>query len=164
MGAYCSVYNDTGRDIYIKYGANIDALRAATWAFSAFAVLVTAGAGAGLATAATATAIGVGTGLTGMYDLQKLSRNIIKCVAGVGMAAAGAQLEREMKKNGYSRIAPGGTYTSEKLTLSLYLQANIMLLENGLVKTGELDCWTGPTDDACNKYNASQASWTFTPK
>jgi hypothetical protein len=72
-------------------------------------------------------------------------------------------LDKEMNNNGYSRIAPGGTYTSEKLTCSLFLQANIVLKGNRGVRNGKLDCWTGATDNACNSYRASQASYSFNP-
>jgi hypothetical protein len=54
MGAYCSVHNDTNQVMYIKYGANMEALQWAAIAAGIAAVLGTGGA-AGVAFAGTGT-------------------------------------------------------------------------------------------------------------
>lgn len=77
----------------------------------------------------------------------------------VGLGVANIALDNELKNHGYSAIRPGGTYTSDKLSLSLFLQANIVLKRGDRVRCGTLDCWTGSTDNSCNHYEASQASY-----
>jgi hypothetical protein len=138
MGAYCSVRNDTNDIMYIKYGANSSAI---VWAGIA-ASIVAAIATAGIATPAVAGAVGA---------------------TGAGLTIASKVIDDDLKRGGYSAIQPGGVYRSEKLTLSLFLQANIVLKGERGVRTGTLDCWTGPTDDSCNDYNATQASYAFQP-
>lgn len=147
MGAYCSVYNDTNDVMYIKYGANMGALR---WAGIA-AAIATAIAGGGAASAALAGAVA--------------SR---AATAGAGLTLAGLEiakevLDSELKNDGYSAIKPGGTYKSDKLSCSLILQADIVLKGARGVRRGTLDVWTGPTDNSCNRYNASKARYQFTP-
>jgi hypothetical protein len=46
MGAYCFVYNDTNEAMYMKYGANMNALARAGIAASIAAAIDTAGAAA----------------------------------------------------------------------------------------------------------------------
>jgi hypothetical protein len=146
MGAYCSVFNDTSDIMYIKYGPNTAALQWATVAASLAATLTTIGAATPLVAASTGVATGAALGIT-LTSLE----------------VAKAALDKELKKHGYSAVHPGGTYTSEKLALSLLLQANIVLVGDRGCRTGTLGCWTGPTDNVCNEYNASGGTYEVRP-
>lgn len=138
MGAYCSVYNDTKDDMYIKYGPNMDALQWAAIGASIVAAIATAGVAGPLVGGAVA-------------------------ATGAGLSVASKQLDHELRGHGYSCISPGGTYKSEKLTLSLPLQANIVLKGRTGARNGTLAVWTGPTDGDCNQYRASQARYEDHP-
>ncbi|KAK1753675.1 hypothetical protein QBC47DRAFT_46825 [Echria macrotheca] len=146
MGAYCSVYNDTSDTMYIKYGANTGALQWASIAGSIAATIASLGAATPLIAASTGAAAGFTLGLTS-----------------AGLAIAKSEFDKELRKEGYSAIQPGGTYTSEKLTLSLLMQANIVLVGDRGSRRGTMECWTGPGHNDCNRYNASQAEYEFRP-
>lgn len=91
--------------------------------------------------------------LPGKYQLQTLTT--------AGLAVATHVFDNELRGQGYSRVGPGGTYRSEKLTLSLFLQANIVQVgADGMGRRGVVDCWTGATDGACVEYRASQARFS----
>ena len=133
MGSYCSVHNDTNDLMYIKYGPNMAALRWATTAAALATAIASAGTLAGPAAA--------------------------MAVTGAGLGVATAAIDDALKGEGYRVVSPGGTYKSDKLTLSLFLQASIVLKGDNGARRAALDCWTGPTDNSCNCYNASQAQY-----
>ncbi|KAJ3126357.1 hypothetical protein HK098_007621 [Nowakowskiella sp. JEL0407] len=137
MGSYCSVHNNTNGAMYIKYGPNTDALLIAELVAGFLAAGFTGGAS--LAMAATA---------LGITATELIDREVTKELAG----------------KGFSRIDPDGTYTSDRLSLSLVVSAHIVLVEvlpNGSVqvKSGTMTCWSGPTDGSTNGYNATDCSF-----
>jgi hypothetical protein len=138
MGAYCSVQNDTRDIMYIKFGANIAAIQ---WAAVAAAILATA---ATLGAAGPMVAGGI-------------------AATSVGLAIAKNKFDEELRRDGYTAVQPGATYTSDKLTLSLLMQANIVLVGDRGTKSGTLECWTGAEDGACKEYRASMAKFDFRP-
>ena len=117
--------------MYVKFGPNIGALAWAVTGAAIAAAVVSAGALAVPAAAATAALAGSTMALTGAG-------------ATVAMEAMGDT----SKAHGYGVIQPGGTYTSEKMTLSLLLQANIVLKGVQGARRAVMSCWTGLTNDS----------------
>ncbi|KAJ7790717.1 hypothetical protein B0H14DRAFT_3891054 [Mycena olivaceomarginata] len=121
--------NDTTSTLYIKYAANhlaLDVVAVVTAALGVIAAVVTGGI---LVLAISApvilAALGVGGGVLSLAALVTGS------------------IDLSAKEGGYHAVAPGGTYRSEKLTLSLIHQAIFTVV-------------TGPTAGSTKKYKMSQ--------
>ncbi|KZV79033.1 hypothetical protein EXIGLDRAFT_707884 [Exidia glandulosa HHB12029] len=146
MGSYTSVMNDTGSDMYIKYAANDLALTVAAVVTGALGVVAAVVSGGVLLLAADAVAIGVGLGVgAGTLSLAAL---------------VGGSIAISANKAGYHTVPPGGVYRSEKLTLSLVHQADVLVAlqvdDNTLeLYSGSFTVWTGPTAGSDKRYNLS---------
>ncbi|KAJ7791429.1 hypothetical protein B0H14DRAFT_3890617 [Mycena olivaceomarginata] len=139
--------NDTTSTLYIKYAANhlaLDVVAVVTAALGVIAAVVTGGI---LVLAISApvilAALGVGGGVLSLAALVTGS------------------IDLSAKEGGYHAVAPGGTYRSEKLTLSLIHQADVKL--TSVVDDITIDMWsgsftvvTGPTAGSTKKYKMSQ--------
>lgn len=137
MGSYCSVCNNTNSTMYIKYGVNMEALGIAGFIVSIIGIPFTGGQSLALGI--------IGGGIT-------ISSFIFDNV------------DKKLKREGYSKINPGNVYKSEKVSLSLYFQANVVLVEKindkkVKIKVGKINVWSGPTDNSCNEYNATDGSY-----
>ena len=139
MGSYTSVHNDTKDIMMIKYGPHGQALAISGLSVGLLGALFTGGASLAISGAALAAGACTAAG------------------AGIGIA----EFVRKCEENGMHRVEPDGWYKSEKLTLSLVHQANIVLInpKTNRVRKGVLTVWSGPTDDSCNCYKASSATF-----
>ncbi|KAJ7201768.1 hypothetical protein B0H12DRAFT_1287486 [Mycena haematopus] len=156
MGSYTSVMNDTTSTLYIKYAANHVGLKVVaiiTAVLGVIAAVVTGGI-AFIAVSAPVVAAGIGLGTAGT-------------VVGVGAgglslaALISAAIDISAKSGGYHAVPPGGTYRSEKLSLSLVHQADVKLTAK--VNDTALNMWSGsftvfsgPTADSTKNYFVSQ--------
>jgi hypothetical protein len=68
---------------------------------------------------------------------------------------AGTMLGANLRAEGYSMVQPGGTYTSEKMSLSLLIQANCVRKKNTEAEVGTMSVWTGVTANSTMEYKAS---------
>ncbi|KAJ7574910.1 hypothetical protein C8J56DRAFT_901840 [Mycena floridula] len=146
MGSYTSVLNDTNSTLYIKYAANhvaLDVVAVVTAALGVIAAVASGGIIAlGISSALIAASLGVAAG----------SLSAAALVTGAIDLAA--------KDTGYHAVGPGGTYRSQKLTLSLIHQADVKLTATVNVNTinmwsGSFTVFTGPTAGSTKKYKMS---------
>ncbi|KZV92833.1 hypothetical protein EXIGLDRAFT_836186 [Exidia glandulosa HHB12029] len=146
MGSYTSVMNDTDSDMYIKYAANDLGLAVLAVVTGAIGVVAAVASGGVLLIVADAVAIGVALGVgAGAMSLAAL---------------VGGSIAVSANKAGYHTVPPGGIYRSEKLTLSLVHQADVLLarkVDNDTLElySGSFTVWTGPTADSDKRYNLS---------
>ncbi|KAJ7096568.1 hypothetical protein B0H15DRAFT_946043 [Mycena belliarum] len=147
MGSYTSVMNDTGSTLYIKYAANHVALDVAAIVTAVLGVIAAAVTGgiiaAGISAAVMSATLGVAGGALSLAAL----------VTGV--------IDFTAKDSGYHTVGPGGTYRSQKLTLSLVHQADVKLtavVDDNTVNmwSGSFTVFTGPTAGSTKKYKMSQ--------
>lgn len=136
MGSYTSVMNDTEAEMFIKYAPNSEAL----------------------------TISGIVLGVFGLLPVAPVVGAVVG-VAGVAVATVGMKdVSTELKKRGLSKIPPGGKYISEKLSLSLVHQADIMLVQTLddkriSIKRGSMTVWSGETNNSTKRYNVSECSF-----
>ncbi len=86
---------------------------------------------------------------------------------GVGAALPVRAVEHQLMRAGLERVEPGNWFRSDKLTLSLPYQANIVLVNERTGRVSSfvdqffrvLKVWTGPTDGSVYCYHASNASY-----
>ena len=101
-----------------------------------------------------------------IYDakevMMKYSANDIGLIfAGLGglALAATAAIVNEAGKHGFNRVGSGCQYKSDKLTLSLVCQINIIVIKEvgGRLRTykGSMTTWSGATDGSTRYYKAS---------
>ncbi|KAJ6506849.1 hypothetical protein C8R45DRAFT_1208823 [Mycena sanguinolenta] len=146
MGSYTSVLNDTSSTLYIKYAPNhvaLDVAGAIAGVIGVIAALASGGAFAVLIdVAAISTQLGVG---------------------GAALSAAGfllAAIDLSSGNDGYHLVAPGGTYRSSKLTLSLVHQADVHLAQiindNTMnLYSGSFTVFSGATAGSTKRYTMS---------
>ncbi|KAK7051940.1 hypothetical protein R3P38DRAFT_1631485 [Favolaschia claudopus] len=147
MGSYTSVMNDTNSTLYIKYAANHLGLQVAA--------IVTAIAGV------------IAAVLTGGVIALQISTTLIAASLGASGGALSlaalvtGAIDLSTKDSGYHAVAPGGTYRSGKLTLSLIHQADVKL--TAVVNSNTVNMWsgsftvvTGATAGSTKKYFMSQ--------
>ncbi len=99
--------NDTDDTVYFKYGPNLVALGVATGVLAVLAALPTGGSSLAAAGGATATVAGGATGITALSTAEKMKHKEV--VTGLESA-------------GYIKLAPGKSWTSDDMTLSLVQQ------------------------------------------
>ncbi|KZV79032.1 hypothetical protein EXIGLDRAFT_707883 [Exidia glandulosa HHB12029] len=148
MGSYTSVMNDTGNDMYIKFAANDLGLNVLSVVTGALGIVAAVASGGVLLVAADTVAIGVGLGLSvgaGTLTLASL---------------VGGSIAISANRAGYHTVPPGGVYRSEKLTLSLVHQADVLVateVDDDVLDlySGSFTVWTGPTADSDKRYKLS---------
>ena len=94
--------------------------------------------------------------------LMKYSANeiglIFAAFGGIALLATAA-IVREAGKHGFNRVGSGCQYKSDKLTLSLVCQINIIVIKEidgrPRVYRGKMTTWSGATDGATRYYKAS---------
>ncbi|KAJ7899779.1 hypothetical protein B0H13DRAFT_2336825 [Mycena leptocephala] len=127
MGSYTSVLNDTRSTLYIKYAPNHAGLDIAAAIVGAIGIIASVASG-------------------GLFDvlIDVASISYELGVAGAGLSAAGfllASIDMSSSNDGYHLVAPGGTYRSSKLTLSLVHQADVHLA--AIVDSTTINLWAG---------------------
>ncbi|KAF7344203.1 hypothetical protein MVEN_01710800 [Mycena venus] len=150
MGSYTSVMNDTSSVLYIKYAANhvaLDVAAVVTAVLGVVAVVVTAGAASvAFVPALAIIELGLGGAVGGTLTLAALVTGSIDLAA---------------KKAGYHSVAPGNSYRSSKLTLSLVHQADVQVVQqinNSTINmwSGSFTVFTGATAGSTKTYKLSQ--------
>ncbi|KAJ7201994.1 hypothetical protein B0H12DRAFT_520917 [Mycena haematopus] len=146
MGSYTSVLNDTSSTLYIKYAPNHAGLDVAAAVVGAIGVLA---------------ALASGNVFAVLIDVSAIAGAL--GVGGAALSGAGfllAAIDLSSSNDGYHLVAPGGTYRSSKLTLSLIHQADVHLA--AIVDANTMTLWsgsftvvTGPTAGSTKTYRMS---------
>lgn len=80
-------------------------------------------------------------------------------MGGVALYDTIEKIRNEHAECGFHGISRGCSHKSGKLSLSLCLQINVIVVKekDGYIRKykGSMTTWTGPTDESCNKYYAS---------
>ncbi|KAF7351773.1 hypothetical protein MSAN_01610700 [Mycena sanguinolenta] len=146
MGSYTSVLNDTSSTLYIKYAPNHVALDVAAAVAGAIGVIASLASGGAFAV---------------LIDVAVISTEL--GVGGAALSAAGfllAAIDLASGNDGYHLVAPGGTYRSEKLTLSLVHQADVhlaLIVDDNTMNlySGSFTVFTGATAGSTKRYTIS---------
>ncbi|KAJ7456049.1 hypothetical protein B0H11DRAFT_1925977 [Mycena galericulata] len=147
MGSYTSVMNDTSGTLYITYAPNVVALDVVEVVTAVLGVIAAVATGAVLVVGISSPIIIAMLGISGgSLSLAQLLTAAIDITA---------------KNEGYHAVAPGNSYRSDKLTLSLIHQADVKLIEQ--VNSTAIDMWsgsftvfTGATAGSTRRYLLSQ--------
>jgi len=155
MGSYCSVLNNQNDIIYIKYSANSDGL---LWGGIVFALL--------------SIELPFDSAIVDLVDEGIITQEVVNGVSVViGLSSLGFDIPAfidkataKMNTDGYTCIRQGQSYKSEKMSLSLVMQANCLKLVQSDSETIDIynatqTVWTGPTNNSVNNYNSSDFSW-----
>ncbi|TFK49846.1 hypothetical protein OE88DRAFT_1662535 [Heliocybe sulcata] len=147
MGSHFSVVNDTDEVVWITHGVNTAVLQQSVEILRA-----TAAAGASVPIPALGV---IATGLsTFLEKIQSAAPDIPRRQLNL------KDVEAILTGTGMRRLAPGETFTSDKLALSLIQQAEVAIVKSnngeGLtVRTGHFTVWSGQTDNSNQTYKMS---------
>ncbi|KAJ7612736.1 hypothetical protein FB45DRAFT_1117309 [Roridomyces roridus] len=162
MGSYTSTLNDTSSTLYITYAANDQGLQVLDDFINGIETVDWSDDDAPEGTkAAVATATASTTSAASATTAATTTTSASGTTSDVTVASFIASVGSGALAQGYHAVSAGDSYVSDKLTLSLVHQADVILAEQinttnmVMVYKGSFTVWSGATDGSTKTYTLS---------